>query len=423
MKYNSTNQHFHEGKPDKIYESGSRSPVPPPHKEHVSPHMWGEIKPSTECTYENIIAPFRTMPRNYRIFLDTGFMTSHEVPKDLWEAILQKRVFITKGVRSELQPWLDAPRCNRWFSEYLKSAFEAEESGTGHEVVSIATIDDFSGCTRAVADYYVRLLWLRKYFAIHQFELFQEKHGRDPDIDTELQPICQKIAGARGWRIASKVLRDRRKPSVLVPVDEGIVVNALFHSTLYGEPTILLTRDNDVFEQWCKCIYLIDTHYQAMLLAEKYATAQAQFEKADAPDCAALYQGEGNTLLSPRFDYRELRDWNVAPIQATCGLLSTSDKPLMCSERTFGLVEDLARLVNVKGKTRGQNTDLFGEMNFHAQLDPRHVAFAEGGPALVNDVTMSTNNADDFAISINDAELAIFTNEQFSQEIFQYMEE
>lgn len=423
MKYNPTNHHFREKKPDNIYEFGKKIPIPPPHKEHIFPHMWGDIHPSRKCTYENLIEPFRTMPRNYRIFLDTGFMTSHEVPRGLWDSILQKRVFITKGVRSELQPWLNSPRCNQWFSDYLKAAFEAEESGTGHEVVSIATIDDFSQDIRPVADYYVRLLWLRKYFAVHQFELFKEKHGRDPVIETELQPICQKFAGARGWRIASKVLRDRHKPSVLVPVDEGIVVSALFHSIVYGEPSILLTRDNDVFEQWCKCIYLIDTHYQAMLLAEKYAATPEEFYKFNAPDCAALYQGEGNILLSPRFDTRELRDWDIAPLQASCGLLSTSDNPLMFSERTFGLVEDVARLVSVKSRTAGRNTDLFEKMNFHAQLDPRQVAFPESGPALVNDITIPTQNAGDFPISVNDAEFAVFTDEQFSREIFQYVDE
>jgi hypothetical protein len=95
----------------------------------------------------------------------------------------------------------------------------------------------------------------------------------------------------------------------------------------------------------------------------------------------------------------------------------------MHSARTFGLVEDMGRVLDVKEKTRGRNTDQFGDMNLHTELDPRRKIFATSGPALVHEAVMTTQSPDDFPISVTDSELAIFTNEQFSQEVFRYADE
>ena len=93
----------------------------------------------------------------------------------------------------------------------------------------------------------------------------------------------------------------------------------------------------------------------------------------------------------------------------------------MLSEKNFGVIADMQRLLQVKARTGGRNTDLFGKMNCHVEIDPRRYFFGCSGPALVNDCTIDIQyGPGEFPISWTDAELAIFTDEQFCAEVFQY---
>ena len=86
MKYNPTYFHFVEKKPDKEM-IGEAIPEPPKYKFHLAPHCWTPPTPSQQCTYDNFIESFRTMPKDYQLFLDTGFIISHEVPQELWDCV------------------------------------------------------------------------------------------------------------------------------------------------------------------------------------------------------------------------------------------------------------------------------------------------------------------------------------------------
>jgi len=95
---------------------------------------------------------------------------------------------------------------------------------------------------------------------------------------------------------------------------------------------------------------------------------------------------------------------------------------MFCS-RTFGIVQDMERLLQMKEKTRGRNTDLFGAMNFHIELDPRRQMFGKSGPALVNEkYVQCKGDGDHYPVSITDAELAVFTDEGFATERFNFGE-
>ena len=170
------------------------------------------------------------MPRDFRLFFDTGFITSHEIPQELWESMVDKHIFITKAVWQELQLWVANPWCNKWFRDYLVDAMNHEMNGIGHPRVSLASLHDLTSGMTDVAAYYVNLLWMRKYFGIHQFDQFVKEHGREPDL-SEIQPICERVAGSRGWRIAKKAIEERDKPASYA--DELLVVNAVFHSILF----------------------------------------------------------------------------------------------------------------------------------------------------------------------------------------------
>lgn len=121
------------------------------------------------------------------------------------------------------------------------------------------------------------------------------------------------------------------------------------------------------------------------------------------------------------FDYFDFVPKNAVPVQCYCGLMSTNDQPLMMSEKHFSVIADMQRLLRMKASTRGRNTDLFGAMNCHIEVDPRRYFFGRSGSALVNDCALSIGYLPgEFTSSWTDAELAIFTDEQFCSEVFQY---
>jgi len=278
--FNATVGHFVRKRPDSIRDSNKTVPIPPLYKAPLSPFCWDEPRPSRESRYAESVPVYASMPANFRLFFDTGFITSHEIPRVLWEKICDKHLFITKEVWQELQLWVERPWCNEWFRDYLVEAIKLETAGIGHPRVSLTSLNDFAGGLSDVARYYVNLLWMRKYFGIYRYDQFREENGREP-TPTEIQAICEKFAGSRGWRIAKKAIEERHKPFVFT--DEALVVNAAFHSILFGSPCVIFTRDNDVFDQFYKIIYLVDTHYMSMLMAKKYQATPSDFQALAAP--------------------------------------------------------------------------------------------------------------------------------------------
>ena len=75
---------------------------------------------------------------------------------------------------------------------------------------------------------------------------------------------------------------------------------AVMSSILTGHETIILTRDNDLLEQFYKLIYLIDTHYVSMLVADEYVKQPMNFPAMDMPSVTEtqnLFDGDNNELI------------------------------------------------------------------------------------------------------------------------------
>ena len=84
----------------------------------------------------------------------------------------------------------------------------------------------------------------------------------------------------------------------------------------------------------------------------------------------------------------------------------------------------MIRILQMKARTKGRNTELFDEKNFHIQLDPRHKFFRLSGAALIKDAIVPCDDASmELPISTNDLDLALFTNERHVSELFQYIAE
>ena len=102
-------------------------------------------------------------------------------------------------------------------------------------------------------------------------ERFEREHGRAPDeAEREvLRKELEKELGPRGFMLAKKGFSD-------LPTDEALVYLAVEFALSTGRPTMILTGDADVEEQFFKLLWLINTHYRGMLLADRAMRGTSQ---------------------------------------------------------------------------------------------------------------------------------------------------
>jgi len=127
--------------------------------------------------------------------------------------------------------------------------------------------------------------------------VFHREHGRDPNPDEEPR-LADQIQQHLGQR---SVDRDEAAGNY---TDEALVYLAVEHALTTGKQTLVLTRDADVEEQFFKLLWLIDTHYRGMLLADRYVERFSSYRTYPVPD-EMLQDPPGR--LSPRCAHSRTR--------------------------------------------------------------------------------------------------------------------
>jgi hypothetical protein len=132
---------------------------------------------------------------------------------------------------------------------------------------------------------------------------------------------------------------------------------------------MILTKDEDLYEQTYKLQWLLDTHYRSMLIAKLYANEPGRFHvramPTDISDLNEAFKTDDGMLIE-RTDnlVRDVlpRTCHSAPFH--CVLL----KQNKLSSITFNAETEMAELLEVKGQTLGLNTNLLGGKNCHLWL-------------------------------------------------------
>ena len=256
----------------------------------------------------NVIADLIGGAGDRVLFLvDNGFVDDQTNPR-IYEALLSKkgRVGVISRVHDELKPWM-ASRPSHVFAQAVKSRSEAI-----------------------------------------QFT----------DIDTT---NSEKIAAA--------------EYSLNALMDEGpsLVVAAVTTSLYESRETVILTKDQDVLEQFYKMQYLVDTHYRGLLLADRYCDdpkgLSTTLMPTDNPWLSEVFVVADAVLLEPRD--RSFQDilppaFTTTPYQ--CWFFGKQTNSLV--RLGFAADADMKRLLEMKGSTRGLNTDKLEGKNCHIWLAP-----------------------------------------------------
>lgn len=304
----------------------------------------------------NIGRSLAEAPDEMAIFLDNNIW-DHAMDPDLWPAILSRKrgVYVVPGVRLELEPW------RLRYPEFIGCKAVSERQAP-IELLEVPTDE----VDRRALNHYVSLLLQRRrafeYFAARYTEL----HGREPTRSERVEGV-QKIFGERALLLAFKdgkeVTPDPRA------TDEYLVCAAAAHGLATGEPTVILTRDQDVLEQFYKLWWFLDTHYRAMLLADDYAAdrmfydhhpiprtefTQDQFELRDDEFLLDMGNDRMQRCLPQAFTFVSQECWLIQPDELT--------------KLTFGAETNMHRLLKTKGQTAGRVSNRIGTRNLHAYL-------------------------------------------------------
>jgi hypothetical protein len=332
-------------------------------------------------------------------FLDSSFLHRHQIPDEVFDALLSRRIAVTQMVWAELHDWVRNPFANRNFRDVLVSANER-----GHSSVLFLNPNDWPDDIRESAHYYVSLLSIRKVFGLLLKEDYANKHGREMP-DEELISTLQSAVGDRGVILARKGLLDYGKANFTA--DEDLVVAAATHAILTGEETSVLTRDRDPLEQFRKVLYLIDTHYRCHLIAESYLdTPENLIESKGGPESSrdCFEPGDRSILNLPR----RFVDW-VLPrpgsrVVLHCHRLAGDGERMKIASLDFCAQREMLSLLRVKGRTGGKNYELPDGKNCHLVLSPPFPPEANGQAIIGRDRARTIR---DFAAPLVDVEYAV----------------
>lgn len=341
-------------------------------------------------------------------FLDTCFLTDHDIPEVFWDALRTRRVAITPGILHELRGWISSPSCNQCFHKDVVAALRRES-----RCVDLIQPVFFDFNMRETVTYYTRLLGLRKHYPCMVRKTFEELG--EPFTDEDVERVCRKDLQDRGWRMAKKAMADYGKPNLLA--DEELVAWAILYAIATGRETTILTRDSDVMEQFYKAIYLLDTHYRGMLIADHYSLHPWTFEHRTLSDeerrwMSMAFRGDDDTLIRLPRDYEStLLPPTVLSVMVYCWLFRGRPPEIHIDGLTFGAETAMARLLDVKAITRGLNTNLLQGRNCHVCVAPKHQHIYGGWGIISDDVQQEWQGT---KISVADMDLSILRIENVS---------
>jgi hypothetical protein len=341
-------------------------------------------------------------PAKPHVFVDTS-MFDRRTDLRVWRALLSRHhgITIIPAVHRELAPWLEShPEHPAAQAIRLRDpAVDLREYGTN------------SPKETAALTYYVRLLGLRKQLFAGLTTTFEQEHGRPPTLE-ELRREAHRT-GPRGYLLGKKGAAASGSPNFLT--DEMLVFTAVAAGLRSGRPTYILTKDEDVQEQFYKLIWLLDTHYRGMLLANAFAEEPARFRTLpmpmSEPEFADAFWGDGNVLV----EMSEGTLDNILParcrfVSLHCCILGSTR-----TEMIFGAEREMAAVLDIKGVTRGRSTDQFGQRDCHAWLAPLNIPEPLRGCASIAHNRVVTLPNSDAKVSALDCHQALFCGERFGR--------
>ncbi len=165
------------------------------------------------------------------------------------------------------------------------------------------------------------------------------------------------------------MLLAKKAPSPYL-TDEHLVYAAVEHAIRTGQPTLIVSGDYDVEEQFYKLVELLTRHYFSMCLANHYRRNPSAFRPRPIPPTLTdpeLMEPYGGAVLD--LGDRGLHDFVPrSPHFVPVGCISMN--PTYASHIIYGAEREMSAVLGVKERTRGLATERLGGRNLHVWGTP-----------------------------------------------------
>lgn len=360
--------------------------------EATTPHQgsrrlgYGASAGAVDVTYEILAAEFEKLDDRHAAVLDASFFARHDIDQAFLDALAKKHLYITSGVRKELRSWQN----NSFNHRALADRIEQAARGPDPKLLLDETLP-WEPELRAGRDCYAALLSARKQRARHIVEELQVQLGREPTGEERSHAL--KVSGTeRDLDFLKKAWKDKDKPNLFT--DEDIVAAAAAIAVRSGRPTMVLTRDADVFDQFRKLCSLLTAHHQASLFAERFAADPSGFTTKPMPTSSAIefyFDRDASFLVKKPVKQEEFVDWLLPKeqkvVMLTCLLLIGEPPHLKLTLINYAAELDMVRLLRTKGATCGRSTDRLGPKNCHVVGYPEGIEDPRSWAVVVLDRT------------------------------------
>lgn len=268
----------------------------------------------------------------------------------------------TGVVRQELQEWLKKPRHGQDRAEAIRSALAtatwAREFG----------LEENSAIRPAVLGY-VRLLASRRYLARPAPDGLT-MFGTDPQRKCDTMNAIANAVGNRALGLAKKGRIDAQSGREININDEVHCVMAICHSLLTGRESVILTADEDFIEIFWKAQWFFDTHYRAFLAAKLVEAGEFGKPARVLENTHGYF--DGPLKLYRRHTTHVLEVLPIAHRSVAVSVIYVAPNKML-HKIGFQFEREMLDMLNMRSKTRGRCTDLFGEENTHINLGPLQI--------------------------------------------------
>jgi hypothetical protein len=350
------------------------------------------------------LATFLSMrPRTATVLIDSSFVDEKTDPR-LWAALLDRArgITIIPAVGVELVDWLE-----RHHAHPLAQAIHL-----GDPSVETWQLNHGPHVDPAVYLYYVHLLAMRKrMFTAVEAELRDLVKSASATIRPEdVFRTIQQRYGERGELMARKGLAGVGRPNRYT--DEKVVGAAVLHAVMTGKPTCILTKDEDLQEQFYKLCWLLDMQYRGFLLGRLYSKQPEAYQTRpwsvrSSLDAFAFFEpGEHLLLETQSAHLQEVLPELFNSVELHCIVAGVHHSRL-----SFNAEREMSGLLDAKARTGGLNTDALDGRNCHVWV-PAPSNAPHGYAAIGYDLRLALPNSKAF-MSVMDVNHVSQTDDRF----------
>ena len=262
-------------------------------------------------------------------------------------------------IEHEVSEWLNEPRHHEDRAEAIRIALE------GETWIKRFRLGAKSPIYPAIIGY-MHLLGIRRSLARPRINGLTLSDTY-PIAKSEIMNAIRNKIGTRAQGLAKKGRIDAENKGFINISDELHCMLVITYALTTGKESIILTADEDLIEIFWKAQWFFDTHYRAWLAAKmvkdgRYGQPAGELE--DTKKCfdgpLVLYRRQTSSLievLPPIYNPVCVHVIYIAPDNMI-------HKVAFCFER------ELVGMLEMRAKTNGRCTDLFGNANIHVDLGP-----------------------------------------------------